>query len=268
MMRSSNPVLSRNDTWSSGGYAPADQSYGQQPQHGGPIGQQDRNRGVMTLDDVITKTAVMLGIVVLSAGATYFLLPQPLWLPAAIVGGLGTFILTIIVAARRTVPVPLAFVFSVLEGMLVGAISGVFENVYPGIVVQAVFATMVAAGVTLAAYKFFNIKVGTTFRKVVTIATIAIAAVMLINFIVFLFNGAGIGIRAGVTGEVGLLPYLFSAIAVVLAVLNLVMDFDHVERGIAMRAPADQSWKAAFGLTVTLVWLYIELLRIISYFRR
>ncbi|MGY4721533.1 Bax inhibitor-1/YccA family protein [Naumannella cuiyingiana] len=265
MMRSSNPVLSRSDAWSSGGYAPADSQYGQQ--FGGQPQQSPRSGGVMTLDDVITKTGVMLGIVILTAAASFMLLPVSLGLPVAIVAALGTFIITIVVAARRTVPVPLAILFAVLEGAFVGLFSRIFENIYPGIVVQAVFATLVAAVVTLAAYKFFNIKVGQTFRKVVVIATIAFAAVMLINFLFVLFGG-GVGLRGGLTGPPTLLAVGISLIAVVLAVLNLVLDFDHVERGIAMRAPADQSWKAAFGLTVTLVWLYVEMLRLISYLRR
>ena len=90
---------------------------------------------------------------------------------------------------------------------------------------------------------------------------------MLVNFIFVLF-GFSAGLRDGVTGPVSLLSVGISLIAIVLAVLNLVLDFDYIEKGVAMGAPASESWRAAFGLTVTMVWLYIEMLRLISYIRR
>lgn len=279
MLRSSNPVLSRQDAFTPGSrssgyqqqYAPYPgqqfpQGYGLQDPQRGP-----RDRGVMTFDDVITKTAVTLGIVVIVAAAAFFFLPLNLLMPAAIGASLATIVVTFIVAFRRTVPAGLVFLFAILEGVMVGGISKIFESFYPGIVVQAVFATFVAAGLTLAAYKFFNIRVTPKFTKVIVIATIAFAVVTLLNFVLALVGvngGAGLGLRAPITGEVSLLAIGVSALAVVLAVLNLILDFDYIEQGIQMGAPANQSWKAAFGLTVTLVWLYVEMLRIISYFRR
>jgi uncharacterized YccA/Bax inhibitor family protein len=94
----------------------------------------------------------------------------------------------------------------------------------------------------------------------------AFAGVMLINFVLSLF-GVDLGLRDVGPGA-GMIAILASALGVVLAVLNLIMDFDYIEQGIAMRAPASESWRGAFGLTVTMVWLYTELLRILSYFRR
>ena len=99
----------------------------------------------------------------------------------------------------------------------------------------------------------------------VTIATLAFAGVMLVNFVLYLV-GFNTGLRS-VGSNAGLLAIGVSILAVCLAVFNLVMDFDYVERGIASQAPAQESWRAAFGLTVTLVWLYVEILRILSYFR-
>jgi uncharacterized YccA/Bax inhibitor family protein len=278
MLRSSNPVLSRQDA-----FTPSHQQYGNQrlfpyPEQQG-YGPQDprspqqtgRPEGVMTFDDVITKTAITLGLVVLVAAAAFFFLPMQWLMPVSIVAGLATIGVVILVAVRRTVPAGLVLLFSVLEGLMVGGISKIFEVYYPGIVVQAVFATFVAAGLTLAAYKFFNIRVTPKFTKVVAIATVAFVVVILLNFVLALVGvggGTGLGLRAGVTGEVSWLAIGVSALAVVLAVLNLVLDFDYIEKGVQMGAPANQSWKAAFGLTVTLVWLYIEMLRIISYFRR
>lgn len=277
MLRSSNPVLSRQDAFqpgaAQGGYQqqypgqyPGQRYPGQQPMQ-----PQGRDEGRMTLDDVVTKTAVMLGLVVIVAAAAFFFLPIQLLMPAAVVASLATIAVIFIVAFRRTVSPALVGLFAILEGVMVGGISRIFEMYYPGIVVQAVFATFVAAALTLAAYKFFNIRVTPRFTKVVAIATISFAVVILLNFVLALVgvnDGSGLGLRSGVTGEVSLLAIGVSALAVVLAVLNLVLDFDYIERGVQTGAPASQSWKAAFGLTVTLVWLYVEMLRIISYFRR
>lgn len=275
MLRSSNPVLSRQDA-----FVPGQQQYQNYPgqqQGWGPQDPKDprqtgkRPEGVMTFDDVVTKTGITLGLVVIVAAAAFFMLPLQLLMPVGVVAALATIGVTFLVAFRRTVSPALVMVFAVLEGLFVGAISKIFEFYYPGIVVQAVFATFVAAALTLGAYKFFNIRVTPKFTKVIVIATVAFAVVTLLNFVLALVGvngGAGLGLRAGVTGEVSLLAIGVSAIAVVLAVLNLVLDFDYIEKGVQMGAPANQSWKAAFGLTVTLVWLYVEMLRIISYFRR
>lgn len=292
MLRSSNPVLSRQDAFQpgnqyAGGY-PQYPGQGQDPRFGGqypqdprqgqfpgqgmpPQQERGRDQGVMTFDDVVTKTGVTLGVVVLVAAAAFFFLPFQLLMPAAIVASLATIGITFLVALRRTVSPALVMVFAIVEGIMVGGISAIFEARYSGIVVQAVFATFVAAGLTLAAYKFFNIRVTPKFTKIVVIATIAFAVVTLLNFVLAIVGvngGTGLGLRAGVDGPVSLLAIGVSALAVVLAVLNLVLDFDYIEKGVQMGAPANQSWKAAFGLTVTLVWLYVEMLRIISYFRR
>lgn len=254
-MRTSNPILSRDDA-----FTPYLQQGG--TQQGAP-----QQGGRMTIDDVIAKTGITLGLVIVAAAATFFLVPPALVGPAGLVAALATIVITFVVAFRRTVPAGLVLLFAVIEGVMVGAISKFFETAYTGIVTQAVFGTFVAAAATLAAYKFFNIRVTPKFTKVVGIATVAFAVATLANFLLS-FVGVNLGLRASLTGPVSLLAIGVSALAVVLAVLNLVLDFDFIERGVQMGAPANQSWKAAFGLTVTLVWLYVELLRIISYFRR
>ncbi|QLQ14964.1 MAG: Bax inhibitor-1/YccA family protein [Micropruina sp.] len=220
----------------------------------------------MTIDDVITKTAITLGGLMLVAGAAYVLTPMRWVYPALIVSGLVGFVAVMIVSFRRVVNPALVLVYAAIEGVFIGAFSKVFEYLYPGIVTQAVLGTFVAAGVTLAAYKYFRIKVTSRFRQVVVISTLAFAGVMLVNFVLAMF-GVNLGIRT-VGGGVSMLAIAASAIGVVLAVLNLILDFDYVEQGVRMQAPASESWRAAFGLTVTMVWLYTELLRILSYLRR
>jgi len=287
MLRSSNPILSKKDAFTPAapqyGQQPYGQGYGQQgyqgyPVQGGGRGPQDpwsnaptpnqqAGQGRMTLDDVITKTAVTIGILVLTAALAWNFVPQSLYFPAMVLSALVGFVVVLLVSFRRVVSPPLVIAYAAIEGIFIGMISKVFESVYTGIVAQAVVATFVAAGVTLAAYKFFNIRVTAKFTKIVFISTAAFAGLMLINFIFSLVTGSG-GLRSGITGPVSGLSVLVSAVAIVLAVLNLVLDFDYVERGVEMGAPAKESWRAAFGLTVTMVWLYIEMLRLISYIRR
>ncbi|SDL41401.1 Bax inhibitor-1/YccA family protein [Tessaracoccus oleiagri] len=249
------------------GYGSAQQAYAQQgydpyatqQQYQAPAGP------VMTYDDVIAKTGVSLGGVFLIAAATFMLLPMELLMPAWIVSAIAGLITVFVVAGRRVIS-PLALgIYVLFEGVFIGAISKFFEFMWPGIVVSAVLATFVTAGVTLAVMKFANIRVGTKFRQGVTIATIAFAGVVLVNFVLALF-GVDTGLRE-IGGGAGMLAIGVSAIAIVLAVLNLVMDFDSVRRGVEARVPATESWRAALGITVTMVWLYVEILRILSYFR-
>jgi len=177
------------------------------------------------------------------------------------------FVVVMFVAFRRKVSPGLVLLYAAIEGVFIGMISKVFESLYDGIVVQAVIGTFAAAAVTLAAYKFFNIRVTPKFRKVVIIATIAFAVALLINFLLSL-AGVNLGLRDSGTGALSLLAIAFSLLGAVLAVLNLVLDFDYIEQGVEMGAPASESWRGAFGLTVTMVWLYIEILRLLSYIRR
>jgi len=284
MLRSSNPILSKRDA-----FTPAAPQYGQTPYGqtgfqpyppqgyqqpgypqgpgGAPFSPTAAPEGRMTLDDVVTKTAVTMAVLMATAALAWAFMPAALYFPAMILSALVGFVVVLLVSFRRVVSPPLVLLYAAIEGVFIGMISKVFENIYPGIVVQAVFATFVAAGVTLAAYKFFNIRVTPKFQKIVFIATAAFAVAMLLNFLLSL-AGFNLGFRSGITGPVSLLAIGVSLLGVVLAVLNLVLDFDYIEKGVASGAPARESWRGAFGLTVTMVWLYIEILRILSYLRR
>ena len=272
MLRSSNPILSKQDA-----FTPAAPQYDQNPysQTGGygqyPAGYQQAPveplEGRMTFDDVVTKTALTIGVLIIAAALAWWFVPDGLYFPALIASGLIGFIVVMFVAFRRKVSPGLVLLYAAIEGVFIGMISKVFESLYDGIVVQAVIGTFAAAAVTLAAYKFFNIRVTPKFRKVVIIATISFAVALLINFVLSLF-GFNLGFRDGGTGAISMLAVVFSLIGATLAVLNLVLDFDYIEQGVAMGAPASESWRGAFGLTVTMVWLYIEILRLLSYIRR
>ncbi len=281
MLRSSNPILSKEDAFTPA--ARQQNQYNQYNPYGQPSNVQDPQNPYtqqygqppvqappearMTFDDVITKTAIVMGLLVVTAALSWMFIPTPAMYPALIISALLGFGAVLLVSFRRNISPPLVFAYAAIEGVFIGMISKIFESYYPGIVAQAVLGTFVAAGVTLAAYKIFNIRVTPKFQKIVILSTIAFAALMLVNFVFSIFTG-GAGLRGGITGPVSLLAIGISAIAIILCVLNLILDFDYIEKGVAMGAPSSESWRGAFGLTVTMVWLYIEILRILSYLRR
>jgi len=227
---------------------------------------------VMTLDDVLTKTALTLGLViVVGVGAWWATIALGLNVAtlatAGIICGLATIIFPFVAAARRKVGPGIAIPFAILEGVFIGAVSLIFEIAYPGIVVQAVMATFVAAALTLAAFKFGKFRLSSKMLKILSLSMIGFVVVALLN-LGLSFAGINLGLFPGPYEQVSLLAWAFALLGVVLAVGSLVADFQFVEQGIANRVPASESWRAAYGLTVTLVWLYVNLLRILSYIRR
>ncbi|MDR1264447.1 MAG: Bax inhibitor-1/YccA family protein [Propionibacteriaceae bacterium] len=284
-----NPVLSRPDAfvqrapagsptftpapWQSPGGQPAayqqPYAYGQPAPGQSPQAPAPTPTGRMTIDDVLTKTALILGAVVVMAVLSWRLLGDRLDLlaPVAIVCGLAAFIIPMVGAFRRSVGPVFAFVYAIAEGIFLGAISGLFELYYPGIIFQAVIATFVAAGATLAAFHFGQVRLTGKVRKVLFISLLAFAGVALVNLILY-FCGINLGLIAGITGDVSALAWLFAGVGVVLAVVSLVDDFQFIETAVQQGAPAKTSWVAAYGLSVTMVFLYINILRLLSYIRR
>jgi len=233
---------------------------GSQGPYGGPSAPSYVEQGPMTIDTVVQKTGITLGLLVLSAALTWWMLPAggyPLALGAALVGmGVG-----FVVSFKRVVNPGLVIAYAIIEGVFLGAVSRGLEAAFPGIVANAVIGTVVAFAGTLAAYKFFNISVSPKFRKFVLIASFSFVGLVLVDFVLGLF-----GLPFG-WNEFGAVGFIASVVGLVLGVLMLVLDFDYVERGVAARLPERESWRAAFGLTVTIVWLYIELLRILAILR-
>ena len=285
-MRSTNPVFTRSESFNAPAPYQAPAGYGQPGQQGyeQPYGQQSYGQPtyaqpgygqpaqpagqVMTVDDVITKSAITMGVLILSAAATFMFLPPTLLLPTLIVSAIVGFVSVLLVSLRRVVNPAFVMLYSVIEGAFIGAFTLMFVHYLkfdPGFVVQAVLGTFVAAGVTLFAYRFFRIKITSKFRRIVTLGTFAFLGLVLVNLVLAVF-GINLGIRT-VGGGFNIIALLVSLVAIGLAVANLLMDFDYVEQGIRNRLPASESWRAAFGITVTMVWLYTELLRLMSYFR-
>ena len=277
-MQSSNPVFARSEgfngrqTSQSGVTYPA---YGESSSWGTGSPQTHetyapaRPSAPMTLDSVVQKTGVTLGLLVLSAALTWILTGSPadaesartlsmLWMGGAF-AGLG---LALVISFKRSISPGLVLVYAVVEGVFVGAMSKYFQAAFgEGVVSGAVLGTVVAFASTLAAYKFFNIQVSSKFRKWVVAAMFGFVAITLLDFVLHFF-GAAIGFNG--FGPLGL---IMSFVGLGLGVLMLILDFDFVERGIAAGLPEVESWRAAFGLTVTIIWIYIEILRILAIFR-
>ena len=212
--------------------------------------------GRMTLSGTVNKTGFVLVLTIVSAGYAW---GNPamhgLTIPAAVVG----FILAMVTIFRPTIGHITVPAYAIVEGVFLGGISMVFDAMYPGIVVQAVFLTFGTLGALLLAYSSGLIQATENFKLGVAAATGGIAILYLINFAMSFF-GSGIGIIT----DSSMMGILFSGFVVVIAALNLVMDFDFIEEGAEMGAPKYMEWYGAFGLLVTLIWLYLEILRLLA----
>ena len=250
-MQSSNPVLTRTDTFTRAAFPPP--SVGDlETMYAAP----ER----MTVDDVVVRTASLLGVLATTGTVAWVL---DLGRGPAILAALAGFVLAMVITFKRVSSPPLILGYAALEGVFLGAISHSFNLAYPGIVVQAVLGTATAFAGMLIAFKSGRIRVTPRFTKMVVGAGIGLLGLMLVNLIAGLIGGGnGLGLRDG-----GPLAIVFSLVAIGVACLFLALDFDHIEKAIAAGAPERESWLAAFGLVVTLVWLYLEILRLLSYFR-
>lgn len=179
------------------------------------------------------------------------------------IGLIGGFILALIISFKATLAPYLALPYAALEGLAVGGISAVLEQRYPGIAIQAVGLTFGVLAVLLFAYRMRWIRATAQFRAMVIGATGGIALLYLATMILGFFHVAVPVLYAATPLGIGI-----SLVIVGVAALNLVLDFDLIERGVAGGAPKYMEWYAAFGLMVTLVWLYIEILRLLSKVRR
>ena len=210
----------------------------------------------MTLTGTVNKTGIALLLVIISAGYTW---GNPamhvMMLPAGILG----FLLALATIFKPTIGHITVPAYALAQGVFLGVISMYFNAIYPGIVVQAVFLTFGTLGALLLAYKSGLIAATENFKLGVAAATGGIAILYFINFVMGFF-GSGVGVIAS-NNNMGI---LFSGFVVVIAALNLVLDFDFIEEGAEMGAPKYMEWYGAFGLLVTLIWLYLEILRLLA----
>jgi uncharacterized YccA/Bax inhibitor family protein len=256
MFRSSNPALKTLEKTTQMSLGPRDEFVA------------DRSQ-VMTVDGTVNKTGLLL-LIAMAVGAWTWQKAmaglamgdissvQPLiWI--GLLGGFGVAIATLFKPEWSPITTPL---YAALEGLALGAISALFEARYPGIVASAMFGTFAVLGAMLLAYKTGLIKVTDTFRKVIFYATGGIMLYYLLALVLGFF-----GVQVPLIHESGPMGIAFSLFVIVVAAMNLALDFDFIEKASAQGAPKYMEWFGAFTLLMTLVWLYIEMLRLLSKLR-
>ncbi|CAL9274429.1 MULTISPECIES: Bax inhibitor-1/YccA family protein [Streptomyces] len=297
-MRSRNPVFSRrgfsrdngyagfNTAPQAGGPAVATQGnpyaqpaganpYAQNPYATNPYAQQDLQHGAppqapagagrMTMDDVVIRTASTLGTLIVTAALAWALLPVDdanigrsygIGIGAALIG----MVLALVQSFKRKASPALILAYAAFEGVFLGVVSSVVDNrIADGAAMQAVIGTMAVFAGVLIAYKAGWIRVNRRFYGFVMAAALGFVFLMMVNLLFAVFGGGdGLGFRSGALGVV------FGIVGIILGACFLAMDFKQVEDGLAYGAPREEAWLAAFGLTLTLVWLYLEFLRLIA----
>ena len=216
----------------------------------------------MTYENTIQKIVGSFAVLLVAAAVGWF--GPLLAIPAAIAG----FVVSLVLIFKKKPSAPLTLAYAGLEGLFVGGISAIFEQIAPGVATQAVIATFVIIGVVLALFRSGKIRASKRATKVFMIAIIGYALFSLINLglIVFGVNSDPWGLRGG---EIFGIPValLLGVLVILLASYSLVLDFDSIQQGVRRGAPAAFGWTAAFGIMVTVVWLYIEILRLLAILR-
>jgi len=214
----------------------------------------------MTISGTINKTAILFLILCASSTITWWMAFNGMNAMLPSIGGAIVGLILVVIAAFKPQASPyLAPGYALFEGLFIGGISAIFEARYPGIVVNAVGATLVTFLVCLGLFKFKIVKVTEQFKSVVIAATLAIATYYLVSWLVSMFTSF-----TPVHHGSSLMSIGISVFVIVIAALNLFLDFDLIEKGANERMPKFMEWYGAMGLMVTLVWLYIEFLRLLS----
>ncbi|WP_199849708.1 Bax inhibitor-1/YccA family protein [Blastococcus sp. Marseille-P5729] len=269
-------------TWSTPGQAPA---YGQgmpgypqpgYPQPGFPGQPPVRSASsYLDMNDIVTKTAISIVTVIVAGIATWLLLgPSEAevyneggaaysgLMTVAVIAALVGFVLGLVNSFKRTPSAPLVLAYCIAEGVFLGGITGMFEQFYPGIAVQAVMGTIGVFIGMLIVYRTGAIRVTPKFQRWLAAAVMGAVVLMLFNLVYWAITGNVTILRDGGPVAIG-----FSLLMIGIAAFTLLSDFDLAEQAIRRGAPKVFAWGIAFGLVVSLVWLYIEILRLLSYFR-
>ncbi|MFF0529102.1 Bax inhibitor-1/YccA family protein [Nocardia amikacinitolerans] len=283
MRTTSNPVFKNLPKQEGGGYA----NFGSGVAGAGQFGQQFGNQypnqyqqpyqqappthRAMTIDDVVTKTGITLGVLALSAIIAYGLTSANTGLAPlfVIVGGLTGLVLVLIASFANKMDNPaIVLSYAVAEGLFLGALSFMFTDITFGgaggsaLIAQAVLGTFGVFAGMLVVYKTGAIRVTPRFTRMIVGALIGVVVLMLGNLIASFFIDGGLGLRDG-----GPLAIVFSLVCIAIAAFSFLLDFDAADQLIRAQAPEKAAWGVALGLTVTLVWLYVEILRLLSYFQ-
>jgi uncharacterized YccA/Bax inhibitor family protein len=211
----------------------------------------------MTIDDVIARTAIMFAVLV-TVGAIAWSLN--LGGGALLLGFLGGFVLAMVNSFSKTVKPAMAIAYAAFQGLALGTISSMYNTVYDGIVSQAILVTISAFAGMLFAFKSGRIRVTPKFTKVLMTALIGYLVLAVVSLVSSFITGTSVYSLGG-------FGLIIATGGMVLASFFLILDFDSIQKGIAAGAPESESWRAAFGLMVTIVWLYLEVLRVLSILR-
>lgn len=213
----------------------------------------------MSYEDTIGKTVVLFIVLLLAAGVGWFV--PYVWIAGAVVG----LVLGLVNAFKKEPSAPLIVAYAAAQGLFIGGISAFFEANWGGVVMQAVLATLVVFGVTLALFASGKVRASKKATKVFLIAMIGYGVFSLANvgFMIFGNSDMAFGWRSQLVFGIPL-GIIIGVLAVIMAAYSLVLDFDFIKNGVANRAPRKYGWTGAFGLMVTIIWLYIEFLRMFA----
>jgi uncharacterized YccA/Bax inhibitor family protein len=220
-----------------------------------------RSNNIMTISGTINKSIILWALLIASAfyAWTHPIIIMPLLVPLLIAG----FLIAIISVFKKEASPFLSPLYAICEGLILGAISLSFEKSYPGIVINAILLTMSVLFCMLAAYKTGILRATPRFQKIVIFSTLAICLVYVIDLFLNLFGAGSFSYIHNSSG----LGIIISLVIVAVASLNLIIDFDLIEQGSSQGAPKYMEWYSAFALMITLVWLYLEMLRLLSKLR-
>jgi uncharacterized YccA/Bax inhibitor family protein len=226
----------------------------------------------LTIDDVVTKTGITLAVLTAVAAVSYFLVQGNLALatPFTLVGALGGLALVLVATFGRKQDSPaIVLTYAALEGLFLGAVSFIIANLYStggvGMIAQAIVGTLGVFFGMLVVYKTGAIRVTPKLTRMIVAGLFGVMALMLLNFVLAIFGvggGEGFGLRSGGPIAIG-----FSLLCIALAAFSFLIDFDAADQMVRAGVPSKAGWGIALGLTVTLVWLYLEILRLLSYFQ-
>jgi uncharacterized YccA/Bax inhibitor family protein len=226
----------------------------------------------LTIDDVVTKTGITLAVLTAVAAVSYFLVQGNLALatPFTLVGAIGGLVLVLIATFGRKQDNPaIVLSYAALEGLFLGAVSFIIANLYStggvGMIAQAIVGTLGVFFGMLVVYKTGAIRVTPKFTRMIVAGLFGVLALMLLNVVLGMFGvggGEGFGLRSGGPIAIG-----FSLLCIALAAFSFLIDFDAADQMVRAGVPSKAGWGIALGLTVTLVWLYLEILRLLSYFQ-
>lgn len=233
-MNSSNPVLSKT-----------------------PVGVVGTGR--MTIESVITRSAMMLGLLAVTGALSWLLNVGPV---IGITALIAAFVIGLVASFKKTVAPGLYLAYAGLEGIALGWVSSTYETLFNGVVVQALLGVGIVFGVMLALYRSGKVRATPKFARFLMIAAISFVGLMLVNLVASFIIPGGLGLTAA--GPLGL---LVAAAGVVIGSLFYILDFSEIEDGVRAGLPENYAWRSAFGLTLTTVWVYVEMLRLISIIR-